>query len=334
MRCKPDQLSCALKKSLSPVFFVTGDEPLQLGEAADLVRSAARSAGYSAREIISIDQGNEWPQLSVEADSFSVFTEKKLIDLRLPSGKPGAEGGKALIAYCKNPPEDTVLLITAGKIDSAAQKSQWFQAIDQLGSVVQVWPLQGQDLLHWLQRRAEQKGMRLEMDAAKALAARIEGNLLAAAQEVEKLYILYGSAGISKVMIETAVADSARFDVFKLAEALLSGKLNRAVKILTGLKAEGVAAPVVLWALSREARILLDIQFELKQGQQQEAVFKRHQIWDKRKQVVTDALHRLSTKRIQSLLISSAKTDRQIKGQLAGDGWDGLFELCVKFCTP
>jgi DNA polymerase-3 subunit delta len=194
--------------------------------------------------------------------------------------------------------------------------------------------LQGQDLLHWLQRRAEQKGMRLEMDAAKALAARIEGNLLAAAQEVEKLYILYGAAGISKVMIETAVADSARFDVFKLAEALLSGKLNRAVKILTGLKAEGVAAPVVLWALSREARILLDIQFEMKQGQQQEALFKRHQIWDKRKQVVTDALHRLSTKRIQSLLISSAKTDRQIKGQLAGDGWDGLFELCVKFCTP
>lgn len=334
MRCKPDQLSGALKKSLSPVYFVSGDEPLQLGEAADLVRLATRSAGYSAREIISIDQGNEWPQLSVEADSFSIFTEKKLIDLRLPSGKPGAEGGKALIAYCKNPPEDTVLLITAGKIDSAAQKSQWFQAIDQLGSVVQVWPLQGQDLLHWLQRRAEQKGMRLEMDAAKALAARIEGNLLAAAQEVEKLYILYGAAGISKVMIETAVADSARFDVFKLAEALLSGKLNRAVKILTGLKAEGVAAPVVLWALSREARILLDIQFELKQGQQQEALFKRHQIWDKRKQVVTDALHRLSTKRIQSLLISSAKTDRQIKGQLAGDGWDGLFELCVKFCTP
>ena len=172
------------------------------------------------------------------------------------------------------------------------------------------------------------------MEAAKALAARIEGNLLAAAQEVEKLYILYGATGISKVMIENAVADSARFDVFKLAEALLSGKLNRAVKILTGLKAEGVAAPVVLWALSREVRILLDIQFELKQGQQQEALFKRHQIWDKRKQAVTDALHRLSTKRIQSLLISSAKTDRQIKGQLAGDGWDGLFELCVKFCTP
>lgn len=334
MRHKPDQLAGALKKSLSPVYFVSGDEPLQLGEAADLVRSAARLAGYSTREIISIDQGNEWPLLSVEADSFSIFTEKKLIDLRLPSGKPGAEGGKALIAYCKNPPEDTVLLITAGKIDSAAQKSQWFQAIDELGSVVQVWPLQGQDLLHWLQRRAEQKGMRLEMDAAKALAARIEGNLLAAAQEVEKLYILYGATGISKMMIENAVADSARFDVFKLAEALLSGKLNRAVKILTGLKAEGVAAPVVLWALSREARILLDIQFELKQGQQQEALFKRHQIWDKRKQAVTDALHRLSTKRIQSLLISSAKTDRQIKGQLAGDGWDSLFDLCVKFCTP
>ena len=333
MKLKPDQLSGTLKKSLSPVYCVTGDEPLQLGEAADLIRSAARLAGYSAREIISIDQGNEWPQLSVEADSFSIFTEKKLIDLRLPSGKPGAEGSKALIAYCKNPPEDTVLLITAGKIDSAAQKSQWFQAVDQLGSVVQVWPLQGQELLNWLQRRAEQKGMRLEMEAAKALAARIEGNLLAAAQEVEKLYILYGSTAISKAMIETAVADSARFDVYKLAEALLSGKLNRAIKILIGLKAEGVAAPVVLWALSREARILLDMKFELKQGGQQEALFKKHQIWDKRKQAVTEALHRLSSKQIQFLLISSAKTDRQIKGQLTGDAWDGLFDLCVKFCN-
>lgn len=332
MKLKPEQLSAALKKSLLPVYCVTGEEPLQLGEAADQVRSAARLAGYSVREIISIDQGHEWPQLSIEADSFSVFNERKLIDLRLPSGKPGAEGSKVLMAYCKNPPEDTLLLMTAGKIDNAAQKSQWFQAVDQLGCVVQVWPLQGQDLLYWLQRRAEQKSMRLDIEAAKALAGRIEGNLLAAAQEVEKLYILYGSVTINKSMIEAAVADSARFDVFKLSEALLAGRLNRALKILAGLQAEGVAAPVVLWALSRDARILLEMKFELKQGGQQEALFKKHQIWDKRKQGVLDALHRLSSKQIQSLLICSAKTDRQIKGQLPGDAWEGLFELCVKFC--
>lgn len=334
MRLKPEQLQAGLQKSLLPVYFICGDEPLQLGEAADLVRAAARQVGYSVREVISIDQGNEWPQLAVEADALSIFAEKKLIDLRLPSAKPGSDGSKALIAYCQNLPADTVLLITAGKLDSASQKTQWFQVIDKVGVIVQVWPLQGQELLHWLQRRAEIKAMRLDSDAAKALAARIEGNLLAAAQEIEKLFVLHGQAAISRAMIENAVADSARFDVFKLTDALLVGKLNRAVKILNGLKAEGVAAPVVLWALSREARSLINIKFELRQGAHQEAVFKKHHIWDKRKQAIHEALKRLNIAHMQSILLASAKADQQIKGQLAGDGWESLFEICLKFCKP
>lgn len=334
MRYKPDQLQGILKSSLQPVYLVTGDEPLQLGEAADAIRFAARLAGYTVREVISIDQGNEWPQLAVEADSFSIFAEKKLIDLRLPSAKPGAEGSKALIAYCKSPPEETLLLITAGKVDTASQKTQWFQTIENIGAIVQVWPLQGPDLLSWLQRRAERKSMRLEIDAAKALAARIEGNLLAAVQEIEKLYILYGQTVISKSMIENAVADSARFDVFKLTDALLLGKINRVVKILNGLKSEGVASPIILWALSREARVLMNILFELKQGGHQDTLFKKYQIWDKRKQSVNAALNRLTIEQVQALLVSSAKADQQIKGQSAGDGWDSLFDICVQFCKP
>lgn len=334
MRLKPEQLKAGLQKSLLPVYFISGDEPLQLGEAADLVRVAVRQAGYSVREVISVDQGNEWPQLAVEADSLSIFAEKKLIDLRLPSAKPGSDGSKTLIAYCQNLPTDTVLLITAGKLDSASQKTQWFQAIEKVGVIVQVWPLQGQELLHWLQRRAEIKAMRLDSDAAKILAARIEGNLLAAAQEIEKLFVLHGPSAISRGMIENAVADSARFDVFKLTDALLVGKLNRVVKILNGLKAEGVAAPVVLWALSREARALINLKLELKQGAHQEAVFKKHQIWDKRKHAMHEALQRLSITQMQSLLLTSAKADQQIKGQLVGDGWDSLFEICIQFCKP
>lgn len=334
MRLKPEQLQAGLQKTLQSVYFISGDEPLQLGEAADCVRLAARQAGYSVREVISVDQGNEWPQLAEEADSLSIFAEKKLIDLRLPSAKPGIDGSKVLIAYCQNLPTDTVLLITAGKLEAASQKAQWFQAIDKVGVIVQVWPLQGQDLLHWLQRRAEVKAMRLDIDAAKALAARIEGNLLAAAQEIEKLFVLHGRAAISRAMIESAVADNARFDVFKLTDALLAGKLNRAVKILNGLKAEGVAAPVVLWALSRETRALLAIKHELGLGAHQEAAFKKHHVWDKRKQMMHDALQRLNIRHLQSLLLVSAKADQQIKGQLAGDGWDSLFEICLQFCKP
>ena len=334
MRLKPEQLEGALQKTLQPIYLISGDEPLQLGEVADAIRSAVRKAEFNVREVISIEQGNEWQQLAVEADSLSIFAEKKLIDLRLPSGKPGLEGSKALIAYCEHLPADTILLITAGKLDAASQKARWFQALDNAGVVVQVWPLQGQELLNWLQRRAEGKGMRLELDALKSLASRIEGNLLAAAQEIEKLFILHGAVKIDKAMIEDAVADSARFDVFKLTDALLAGKFNRSVKVLNGLKAEGLAAPVVLWALSREARLLFSIKSELTRGGHQEAVFKKHHLWDKRKQLMHDAIKRLSVSQIMTLLRLSALADRQIKGQAAGDGWETLFEICLHFCRP
>lgn len=331
MRLKLDQLTVALQKTLAPVYLVSGDEPLQIGEAADDIRRAARLAGYSTREVIAIDTGNEWPQLAAEAESLSIFSDKKLIDLRLPSAKPGVEGSKALSAYCQRLPDDTVLLITAGKLESAAQKAQWFQALDKVGVIVQVWPLQGQELLHWLQRRAERKGMHPEGDALKSLAARVEGNLLAAAQEIEKLFILHGAKRIDKAMIEGDVADSARFDVFKLMDALLLGKLNRAIKILVGLKAEGVAAPVVLWAISREARTLFNIKAELKRGGHQEAVYKKYLVWDKRKQMVQEALHRLKAVELHGILQASAAADCQIKGQAAGDEWESLFGICLLF---
>lgn len=334
MRIKPEQLQSELRKSLQPIYLVCGDEPLQVGEVADAIRAAAKQAGYTVREVINVEHGNEWSQLAEEADSLSIFADQKLIDLRLPSAKPGHEGGKALVDYCQRLPSDTLLLMTAGKLDAAAQKTQWFQAIDRAGAVVQVWPLQGPDLLSWLHRRTEAKGMQIEQDAVKSLAARIEGNLLAAAQEVEKLFILHGPVKLSKGMIENAVADSARFDVFKLTDALLGGKLNRANKILYGLKAEGVAAPVVLWALSREARILFNVKSELRQGSHQEAVFKKYQIWDKRIPLVHDAVKRLNVIQIQSLLLASAKADAQIKGRLAGNCWDTLFEICSRFCLP
>ena len=327
MRLKGDQLGAALQKSVAPVYLICGDEPLQLGEAADEVRSAAKLAGYCTREVLSLDSGAEWRELTTEAGSLSIFSEKKLIDFRMGSAKPGLEGGKVLLSYTQQLPEDTLLLLTAGKIESSAQKSQWFQALDKVGVVVQVWPLQGAELLQWLQRRAERKGMQMEAEAVKALASRIEGHLLAAAQELEKLYILHGKSRISRAMVEAHVADSARFDVFNLNDALLQGRLNRALKILHGLQAEGVAAPVVLWAVSREARLLL----ELHQGGQQEAVFKKYQVWDKRKQSVLEAGQRLKSPRLQHILQLCATADLQMKGQQAGDGWERLFEICLLF---
>ncbi len=331
MRIKLEQLAGALKNNLAAFYFITGDEPLQLGEAADAIRLAVKKQGYTTREVLTVETGFEWNELGIEADSFSIFADKKLIDLRMPSGKPGAEGSKALIKYCQRVPEDTILIITSAKLEKSSLNTKWFQAIDQAGVVIQVWPLDGADLIQWLQRRVQKRGLQIEHDGIKALAARVEGNLLAASQEIEKLYVLHGDSPISKQMIENAVADNARFDVFKLTDCVLSGRVTRAVKILNGLKSEDVAAPVVVWALAREARLLIQIQTDLKQGQNKQLVFKKHRLWDKRQQLISSALSRMKINKLQQVLVLSAKADRQIKGREAGDCWETLLSVCVLF---
>jgi DNA polymerase-3 subunit delta len=333
MRFKPEQLSAALKKGLMPVYFIAGDEPLQLGEMADAVRKAARKAGFENREILSVETGFEWNQLAFSADSFSIFADKKIIDLRLPSGTPGADGAKALIAYCDRLPEDTLLLITAGKLASGALKTRWLEALDKVGVVIQVWPLEGQELIRWLQQRMQLRGLNAETDGLRILASRIEGNLLAAAQEIEKLYVLYGTGNLGNQQILDVVADSSRYDVFKLMDCVLAASVNRILKILSGLKSEGVAAPIVLWALTREARALINIKLALSQGQNKETVFKNNQIWDKRKQLVGSALNRLSDSDLNHILVLSAKADRQIKGQQKGDAWETLLAISLMFAS-
>jgi len=333
VRIKPEQLSAALHKGLMPVYFFTGDEPLQLGEMADAIRKAARKAGFENREIISAETGFEWNQLAFSADSLSIFADKKIIDLRLPSGTPGADGAKALIAYCERLPEDTLLLITAGKMASGALKTRWLEALDKVGVVIQVWPLEGQDLIRWLQQRLQQRGLNAETDGLRILASRIEGNLLAAAQEIEKLYVLYGAGNLSSQQIFDVVADSSRYDVFKLMDSVLSANVNRIFKVLSGLRAEGIAAPIVLWALTREARVLIKIKLAISQEQNREVVFKNNQIWDKRKPLVSNALNRLSDHDLNSILVLSAKADRQIKGQQQGEAWETLLAICLMFAS-
>jgi len=331
MRLRSEQVEGAVSKKLLPIYLVTGDEPLQLNEVADSIRLAAKQSGYDMREVLSVESNFNWAELSETAHSLSLFAEKKLIDLRLPSGKPGNEGAKAITEYCKQCPEDNLLLITTAKLTAATLKSKWCQSIDKQGGIIQVWPLEGGDLIQWLQQRARKRGLKIEQEGVNVLASRVEGNLLAAAQEIEKLYILHGQTSISKHDVENAVADSARFDVFKLTDCVLSGRVKRAVKILNGLKAEGVAAPVVVWALAREARLLVAIKTAIKQGQNKELVFKNNRLWDKRKQLVNAALSRMKIADLHKVLLLSSQADRQIKGQEQGDCWETLLAACVLF---
>jgi DNA polymerase III subunit delta len=332
VQIKPQQLSSTLQKALAPVYFISGDEPQQLGELADGIRKAAKTRDFTAREIFFADKLFDWKQLNVTAETFSIFADKKIIDLRLPSGTPGVEGAKALTAYCQKLPEDTLLLITAGKITKEAQKSSWFQAIDKVGCVIQVWPLTAQDLHRWIQDRLQQHGITIEPGAVKILADRVEGNLLAAAQEIEKLYVLYGSGKLNTQQINEVVADSSRYDVFKLVESVLSAQVDKILKILSSLNAEGVASAIVLWALMREARILIGYKAAQSQGEK-DLILKKNGIWGERKQLIFSAIKRLSHAELNKVLVLGAKADRQIKGQQQGDAWETLLTASLSLAS-
>lgn len=330
MWLKAEQLAATLDRQLAAVYLLSGDEPLQLGEAADAVRQAAKKAGYSSRELLTVDANFPWSDFLQAADTMSIFSEKKIIDLRLPSAKPGGEGSKALVSYCARLPEDTLLLITAGKLEKSAKKSKWVTTLEQQGVAMQVWPLSGTDLLQWLQQRMQLKGLSTDQAGLRAIAGRVEGNLLAAAQEIEKLFVLYGQGQLSVQQIEEVVADASRYDVFNLVDAALSGRVERVLKILTGVRQEGIAAPIVLWALTREIRNLIHIKQKLAAGQPRNSVFMQHQVWDKRQKLVTHALNKLSQQTLLNMLLVAAKTDRQIKGMQEGDCWESLLEISLK----
>lgn len=331
MRLSLRQLTGALSKHLAPLYLLSGEEPLQLGEAADAVRGAARKAGYDSREVFSEDTGIAWHELTNSAASLSIFAEKKIIELRIPSAKFGNEGAQALSDYCAHLPDDTLLLIICGKLASSSLKTKWLQTLDKIGVIVQVWPPEGRDLLAWLQQRSQQRGLRIDEEGLKILAARVEGNLLAAAQEIEKLYILYGAVTLSGKEVLAAVADSSRYDVFSFGDALLAGKPARMLKILDNLKAEGIAAPVVLWSVTREARQLLALKDIVQQGQSPELAYNQLKIWDKRKPLLTSALQRLNRAALRRVLLLSATADRQIKGEQGGDPWETLLAICMAF---
>ncbi len=331
MRLKPEQLTPELQKNLGAVYLFSGDEPLQILELADCVRHAAKQAGFLQREIFSTDTGFEWSELTTAASSLSIFGDKKVLDVRVPNANFGNDGAKTLTSYCERLPVDTVLLITTGKLASASLKTRWFEAVDKVGITIQVRPLEGDELMQWLQNRLQQRGLATDREGLTLLAARVEGNLLAGAQEIEKLYVLYGASQLSSAQISDVVADSSRYDVFKLSDAILAANVNRIFKVLAGLQSEGIAAPVVLWALMREARTLCKIKIALVDGQHKDSVFRNNQIWDKRVALVDKALKRLSHDKLFEILTLSAKADRQAKGQESGDVWETILAVCLLF---
>jgi len=321
MRLNASDLEAHLKRQLLPLYLLTGDEPLQLGEAADRLRRHARDQGYASREVFEVDNRFDWGDFLTAANSLSLFAERRVLDLRIPAGTPGQEGSKALVAYAERPAEDTLLLITLPKLDKPQQGSKWLKALETVGAMVQVWPVEPAQLPAWIDRRMRAKGLQPTREAVLLLADRVEGNLLAAAQEIDKLVLLHSGDPLDATALEQAVADSARYDVFKLVDAALEGKTARVLRILGGLKGEGAAEPIVLWALVREIRTLAAIAGDLERGVPLQRALNRPGLWEKRKPLLGQGARRLSLRRWQRLLQLCARADRAIKGRENADPW-------------
>lgn len=324
---RADQLAGHLQRGLAPVYFIHGDETLLVNECADAVRSAARTQGYSERQVFSVEAGFDWNTLLAASDSLSLFCEQRLLELRLPSGKPGKEGGKILRDYAERPAQDTLLLIVSAKLEPAARRSKWVQALEKAGISVPVWPVELARLPDWIERRMRARGLQPSRDALQVLAERVEGNLLAAAQEIEKLYLLHGPGTLDLETVTELVTDSARYDVFGLVDAALAGDALHAQRILAGLRAEGVEPVLVLWALAREIRSLAAMSKEMQRGSTLQGVLASQRVWEKRKPVVSHALRRIQGRQWWSLLRRCARLDRVIKGRAAGSSWDELLQL-------
>jgi len=333
MRLYPEKLAGQLQQQLLPVYLVSGDEPLLVQECCDQIRRTARERGCNEREIIDCGvSGFNWQELLHSAASMSLFAERRLIELRLPSGKPGAEGSSALCEYLDSASGDDVLLIVSGKIDKQSTNSKWYKALDKAGATIQVWPIDAKNLPRWLQQRLRNAGLDIDNDALQLLCDRVEGNLLAAVQEVEKLKLLATGSKITLQTVSAAVSDNARYNLFDMTDKALQGNASASLRMLHGLRAEGSEPPVVLWNLAREIRTLYEVRLECDQGQAvQQALAARH-VWPSRMPFVQAALARHDSSSLTLLLEQAALVDGSIKGFADGKPWDNLERLVLGLC--
>lgn len=337
MQLRLDALDAHLAKTLAPLYVVTSDEHLLAQQALDKIRLKARSDGFLEREILSVDRSFKWGALLAANQSQSLFGDKKIIDLRIPTGKPGKDGGQALQEYVAqlagNPNPDNVTLISYPKLDWASQKSAWVTRLQEAAVYLDIPLIERAQLPGWIARGLKDQGQSADRDALEFIADRVEGNLLAAHQEIQKLGLLYPQGVLNFDQIQEAVLNVARYDVFKLNEAILTGDVTRLVRMLDGLKGEGEALPLVLWALAEECRALLKLKIGMQEGRPLSVLFKEQRIWGGRERLMEPALRRLSLSALQNALKNAAQIDKLIKGlrvrRLSGDAWDAILQLSL-----
>ena len=330
MRLYPDKLDSHLAQHLLPVYLLSGDEPLQMKECSDRIRARARELGYSGCEVYVVDADFEWNQLLAASDSLSLFADQRLLELRLESGKPGREGGRVLKEYAARPAEDAVLLICSGRIDKASQSSAWYKALDKVGITLQLWPVSPRELPDWILQRMRAQGLHVTRDAVRMIAERVEGNMLAAQQEIDILALLFPEQEINVQEVLTVVGNNARFQSFDLADAALLGDGRRVVNILDGLRAEGIDAVPALIALAMQVRTATQLARSIARGQSSAQAMRDARVWQNRQNLFQQALMRHSLPDWETLLLRCAQVDLLSKGfARRGNAWDEVLELAL-----
>lgn len=330
MNLRPDQLDAHLAKPLAPLYVLHGDEPLLILEAGDAIRAAARKQGFSEREVLVVNQHFKWDALTLAAGNLSLFGDSKLIDLRIPTGKPGREGGDALQRYCARLGSGIATLVTLPQIDWKTRKSAWFAALTEAGVTLELNSPPLAQLPAWLSQRLARQKQSAPAEALEFIAQHVEGNLLAAHQEMQKLGLLHAEGALTLGQVREAVLNVARYDVDKLRAALLEGDAARCARLLDGLKGEGTATPLVLWAFSQELHALAAVRAGLDAGQPVSAALKTAGVFGPRQQPITQCAQRLKTAGLQIALLQAARIDRMIKGLTQGDVWDEFLQLALR----
>ena len=330
MRIDSEDLPRHLSKGLGSLYVVHGEALLLAIEAADAIRTAAKEAGYSEREVIIAEQHFKWAELRNSAQSMSLFSSRKVIDLRIPSGKPGVEGAQALQEHCENLNPDTLTLISLPHLDGTAMKSKWFSALEQHGTVISAAEIPLAALPAWIAARLKRQGQSTDADTLSFLAQRTEGNLLAAFQEIQKLALLFPAGSLTFEQVKDSVMDVARYDVFKLSEAMLAGDAERYARILDGLRAEGTATVLILWSVAEDIRTLAKVSRALQQNGNLAGALRDARVWGVRQKLVERAVRRFTPAFAERALRQAALIDKLVKGLRHGDVWDELLQLGMR----
>lgn len=330
MRISSEDLPRHLAKGLGALYVIHGEALLLAIEAADAIRIAAREAGYTEREVFIAEQHFKWAELRNSAQSMSLFAARKVVDLRIPSGKPGTDGAQALQDYCENLGPDTLTLISLPKLESTALKSKWFSALEERGTVISADEISLAALPAWIAARLKRQEQSTDKDTLEFLAQRVEGNLLAAYQEIQKLALLFPAGQLSFEQVQDSVMDVARYDISKLSEAMLAGDAARYVHILDGLKGEGTATVLILWSIAEDIRALAKVSRVLQQNGNLAGALRDARVWGARQKLIERAVRRFSPAFAERALRQAAQIDKLIKGLRQGDVWDELLQLGVR----